>query len=100
MLVIHTAHPAHAARRHAWRSLGLRLVADHRFGGDQQPGDRGGILQRYPYDFGWIDNPGSYHVLVLARLRVVAIIRLVLVGQPADHDRALDARILRDLADG
>src|SRR5262249_39489493 len=72
-------------------------VGDHPLGGDQQSGDRGGILERYPHDLGRIDNPGRYHVLVVARLRVVSVVRLVLVGQLADHDRALDPRILRDL---
>ena len=67
------------AWRHARRTLGLRSVGDHPLGGDQQSGDRGGILERYPHDLGRIDNPGRYHVLVVARLRVVSVVRLVLV---------------------
>ena len=54
-------------------------------------------LQRYPHDLGGIDNPGLHHVLVLARLCVKPEIRAVVVGQLADHDRALDRGILGDL---
>ncbi len=42
--------------------------------------------------------PARDHVLVLAGLCVKAEIRVVLVGQPADDDRALTPGILRDLA--
>src|ERR1700730_10563304 len=96
-LVIHAAHTAHTAWRHARCTLGLRPIGDHGLGGDQQPGDRGGILQRDPHDLGRIDNPGRHHVFVFARLRVIAEIRLVFVGQPPDDDRAFDPGILRDL---
>src|SRR5438552_14756693 len=82
--VIHAAHAAHAAGWHTGRALGLRPVADHRLGGDQQPRDRGGVLQRYPHDLGRIDDPGDDQVLVLARLCVEAEIWFVLVGQLAD----------------
>src|SRR5271165_2024729 len=97
-LVIHAAHASHAtARRHSSCALRFRPVGYHRLGGDQQSRDRAGILQRYPHHFGRIDNPGLHHVLVLARLCVKAEIRVVLVGQLADHDRALDPGILGDL---
>src|SRR5207248_8133654 len=57
----------------------------------------GGILQRHPHDLGRIDNPGGDHVLVFARLCIKAEIRVALVGELADHDRAFDTGILRDL---
>src|SRR6202007_3001219 len=46
---------------------------------------------------GRIENPGRHHVLVIARLRVIAEIRIALVDQLADYDRTLDPRILRNL---
>src|SRR6516225_9039498 len=95
-LVIHTAH---ATRRHARCRLWLRPVGYHGLGRDQQPGDRGGILQCYSDDLGRVDDPGRYQVLVVARLRVITKVRLVLVGQLANDDRALNAGILRDLPD-
>ena len=46
-----------------------------------------------------IDDPGAQHVDVFLALGVKAE-ALRLVGQnPADDDRALDARVLRDLPD-
>jgi hypothetical protein len=102
-LVIHAAHSTHAAhpatRWHTWRTLGLRPVAHHRLGGDQQPRDRGGVLQRYPHDLGRIDNPGRHHVLVVARLCVIAEILVILIGQFTDDDRPVGAGILCDLPD-
>src|SRR5271165_6732588 len=98
-LIIHTAHTAHATWRHARCTLGFRPVGHHCLGGDQQPRNRSGILQCHPHDLGRIDDPGRHHVLVVARLRVIAEVRLVLVGQLADDDRALDTGILRDLPD-
>src|SRR5271163_2196091 len=48
----------------------------------------------------WSDNnPRDHHVLVVARLGVITEVRLVLVGQLADDDRALDTGILGDLPD-
>src|SRR5271155_2394892 len=95
--VIHAAHAAHPTRWHTGRALGLRPVAYHRLGGDQQPRNRGGILKCDPHDLGRIDDPGRDQILVLARLCVEAEIRVVLVGQPADDDRTLDSGILGDL---
>ena len=43
----------------------------------------------HAHDLGRIDNPGRHHVLILARLRVKAVIRVMLVSQLADDDRAL-----------
>src|SRR6516162_7007037 len=80
-------HSAHAARRHARCTLGLRSVANHGLGGDQQPRNRGGILQRYPHDLGRIDNPGRHHVFIIARLRVKAVIRVILVSRNLSYRR-------------
>src|SRR3954454_3675200 len=96
----HAAHAAHAViviMRHR-TGLGLRPIGDHRLGGDQEAGDRGGVLQCNPHDLRRIDDAGGDHVLVLAGLRVIAEVRLVLVGQLADHDGAISAGVLGDLA--
>ena len=36
----------------------LRLLGDHRLGGDQQAGDRGGVLQSGAHDLGRVDDAG------------------------------------------
>jgi len=80
------------------RALGLRPVADHCLGGDQQPRNRGGILQRYPAP-PWSESmiPATTMSLYSPELCVEAEIRIVLVGQLADDDRALNSGILGDL---
>jgi hypothetical protein len=102
-LEIHSAHAAHSthttARRHTRRALGLRPVAHHGLGGDQQSSDGGGILKCHPYHLGRVDDASAYHVLVFARLRVITVIGVVLVGDFADYDRAIGAGIIGDLPD-
>src|SRR5205085_6344123 len=48
-------------------------------------------------DLGRVDDAGGDHVLVLAGLRIEAVIGVVLVGQLAHHDRAFGPGILGDL---
>src|SRR5437868_15476623 len=51
---VHVAHAAAAARHR--RLLLLRLVGDDRLGGEEQRGDRRGVLQRGPRDLGGGDG--------------------------------------------
>ena len=77
----------------------LRRLGDARFRRDHQAGDGGRILQGDAHDLGGIDDALLDHVAVLVALRVVAERARSLVHHLADHDRALDAGVLRDLAD-
>jgi hypothetical protein len=84
--------------RHA-AGLSLGGFADRRFGGDQQAGHRGGVLQRGPHDLGGVDHAGGDEILVHFRLRVEADRLVIAVDQLAGDDGAVMARILGDLAD-
>src|SRR5207237_2499055 len=44
-----------------------------------------------------VDDAGDDHVLVCAGLRVIAVIRLALIGQLADDDGPIGAGVLGDL---
>src|ERR1700733_3040706 len=95
-------HPAHAATAAAHRHRGgflLRLVADHRFGGDEEAGHGGGVLQRGAHDLGRVDDAGLDHVDILFRLGVEAKGLRLVVADPADDDRAFVARVFGDLTD-
>src|SRR5579862_5185195 len=63
-LEVHVAHAAHAAARHSARSrrarLLLRLLAHHRFGGDEKAGDRGRVLEGAAHDLGRVDDAGLH----------------------------------------
>src|SRR5829696_6298969 len=96
-LVVHAAHAA--AARHRRSALLLGSLGDHGLRGDEQAGDRRGVLERGAHHLGGIDDPGGEHVDVLFGLRVEAEGLRLVVGDPADHDRALDAGVLGDLAD-
>src|SRR6476620_10258866 len=63
-LEVHSTHSAHAAAAHGHRRLVVRRVADGRFGGDQQTGDRGRVLQRGADDLGRVDYAGGDEILV------------------------------------
>ena len=60
-----------------WPAAGSEIlrgnVRDHRFGGDEQPGDRAGILQCGPYHLGGIDNAGLDHVDIVFGLGIEAL---------------------------
>src|SRR3984957_4243121 len=95
-------HPAHSATAAAHRHRGgflLRLVADHRLGGDEEGGHGGGVLQRGAHDLGRIDDAGLDHVDILFRLGVEAEGLRLVVGDLADDDRAFVARVFGDLTD-
>ena len=66
--------------------LGFAPVSHHALGGDQQPGDRGVILQCHPHDLGRVDNAGCHRILVFAGLGIIAEVRVALVGQLTDDD--------------
>src|SRR5215475_9759660 len=88
----------HSARRHCRRrGLLLRHFRHHRFGGDQEPGDRGSVLQGAAHHLGGIDDALGHEVTVLAVLSVEAEIILLLVEDLADHDGAVLTRIDGDL---
>src|SRR5882762_5514600 len=94
-------HAAHAAtRRHAATAAGvlLRQFGHHGFGGDQQSRNRGCVLDRRPHDLGRVDDALGDQVDVFARLRVEAVGVLILLEDLADDDRAVLARVDRDLA--
>src|SRR5580704_315583 len=97
---IHAAHTAHAAAAWHWRHGGSVLwhLGDHRLGRDEKRRDRGRVLQRASYDFGRIDDALLDHVDIFLVLGVEAEGLGLVVHDFADHDRALDAGILGDLA--
>ena len=64
----------------------------------EQARDRRRALQRLTHDLGRIDDALGEHVHILAVLRIEAVAVLVLVEDLADDDRAVLARIERDLA--
>src|SRR3954471_20123744 len=93
----HISHTAHAAARHR-RRLRLGLLADHRLGGYQEAGDGGRILQGGADDLGRIDDPGLDEIAVFTGLRVKADVRVVLLQEFADYNRAVEPSVLGDLA--
>src|SRR6266852_7273042 len=95
---IHAAHAA--ARGHAAAAAGvlLRQFGHHGFGGDQQSRNRGCVLDRRTHDLGRVDDALRDQVDVFAGLRVEAVGVLVLLEDLADDDRAVLARVDRDLA--
>src|SRR6516164_6907069 len=60
----HAAHTTHATHAGTGGSRGrgriplLGLVSDNGFGGEQKPGNRGGILQGRASHLGRVDDPG------------------------------------------
>src|SRR5712691_12512454 len=91
-------HPAHV--RHAGRDAAavlLRRLGDDRLRGEDVLGDRCRVLQRRPRDHRRVDDAGLHEVAVLAVVGVQALARLQ-AADLLDHDRALEARVLRDLA--
>ena len=76
----------------------LRTVSDHRFGGDQQRGDRSRIFQRGAHHLGRVDDAELEHVAIFFGLRVEAEGCRSCFPDLASHDRAVDAGVLGDLA--
>src|SRR3977135_2582474 len=95
---IYAAHAA-AARRHAAAAgVLLRQFGHHGFGGYQQSRHGGRVLDRRTHDLGRADAALGDQVDIFARLRVEAVGVLILLEDLADDDRAVLARIERDLA--
>jgi hypothetical protein len=80
-------------------AIKIEPVGDHRFGGDQQAGDRGRVLQRHAHDLGRVDDAGLRSCRHTSRSGRRSRRCRLLLQQLADHDRAFDAGILGDLAD-
>ncbi len=74
-LVVHAAHTAaHAARSRSFLLLGE--LGDHALGGEEQTGDRGGVLQRGARDLRRVDDAGLDEVFKRAGGDVVARVGL------------------------
>ena len=71
-LEVHAAHAA-AATGHRHRAVLLRMLGDHRLGGDEEAGDRSRVLEGRAHDLGRVDDAGRDQVLVLFGLRVEAV---------------------------
>src|SRR5262249_48384983 len=94
--IIHATHAATGHGRH--RCLFLRSLGDHRLCGDEQPCNRGCILQRGADHLGRINDPVRHEVFELAGLRVEAEGMGVVVLDLADHHRAVFACVDRNLS--
>ena len=79
-------------------SVLLRPFGDHGFRSDQKPGDRSCILQGRPNNLGRVNDALGDKVPVFAVLGVEAEVVLILFKDLTDDDRAVFARIDRDLA--
>src|SRR5215212_7387893 len=75
----------------------LRLYGDHGFGHDQQASHGGGILECHADYLDRINHSELEHVAILPALSVEAPVRVILVGQFANHDRAVRAGVDGDL---
>jgi hypothetical protein len=64
-LIIHVAHAAHTAWRHAG-SLGLRFLRHHSLGGNKKSRDGARVLQGGAYHLGGVDHALLDEVAVLA----------------------------------
>src|SRR4051794_20726683 len=90
----HVGHAAAAARP----AVLLGRLGDDRLGGEDVLGDRRGVLERRAGHHRRVDDAGADQVDVLAGGRVEAVAGLGL-AHLVDHDRALVAGVLRDLAE-
>src|SRR4029077_19787841 len=70
----------------------------HGFGGDQERGHRGRVLDRDTNHLGRVDDALADEVGIFAGLRVETIGILILLEDLADDHRAVFARVDRDLA--
>ena len=95
---VHVTHVGHAAA--GTGALRLRLLGDHRLGGDQQAGHGRGTLQGDTHDLGRVDDAGLDQVGIFAGLGVEAPSgrRLLSSSLPA-IDGTVGAGILGDLTD-
>src|SRR3954468_6182970 len=94
----HAAHVGHAAAAHAAAAILLRDLGHDGLGGEDVLGDGGRVLQRGARDHGGVDDARGHEVDVLAGGRVEADAGLG-ATHLVDHDRALEAGVLGDLAE-
>src|SRR4051812_1717898 len=92
----HPRHVGHAAARAAAVLLGH--LGHDGLGGEDVLGDRRGVLERRAGHHRRVDDAGRDEVDVLAAGRVEAVAGLGL-AHLVDHDGALEAGVLRDLAE-
>jgi chaperonin GroEL (HSP60 family) len=96
----HSAHVAHAAHAAAHAGSGLfGWFGDDRLGHEDVLRDRRSILQRRACDHGRVDDAVLDEVLDLARVDIQALTRLRR-ADGLDDDRALEACVRRQLAEG
>ena len=89
-------HATHVVTGGGSRSRGFRLVGNHSFGGEEQCGDGGGVLQ---------GRAGNLHRVIDAGFEQVLVdtggsVETVATGEAADllgHDARLQARVERNL---
>src|SRR5215211_975480 len=93
----HPRHVGHAAAGAAAVLLGH--LGHDGLGGEDVLGDRGRVLQRGARHHGRVDDAGADQVDVLAGGRVEANAGGLGATHLVDHDRALEAGVLRDLAE-
>src|SRR5690606_8055658 len=94
-------HPSHVTAGRAGLLRLLGVLGDDHLGGEQQAGDRRGVLQRGARDLRRVDDARGEHV-VDERVRggVVAVLAVVLLTDRVDDHAALGAGVGRDLAGG
>src|SRR5690606_943364 len=93
----HAAHTAHV-RHSRGGGFVFRQLGDRRFGGDQQTGDRGRILQRGAHDLSRVDHTGLDEVFIDVGRSVEAHRLILAVDQLAGNDRTVEPGVLGDLA--
>ena len=87
------------ASGHRLRALTVACqVGNRRFCGDQQSGNRGGVLQGGSDHLGGIDHTGLEQVFILFALGIETEILILPVEQPAGDHAAVIPGILRYLA--
>ena len=92
-----SSRPCRACRRRTAAVL-LGHLGDDRLGGEDVLGDRRGVLERGARDHRRVDDAGRDEIDDLARGGVEAVALLGL-ADVVDDDRALEAGVLRDLAE-
>src|SRR5207249_3704169 len=92
----HAPHAAHAVAAGAGTFLLFHQLGHHRFGREQQTGDRSRVLQRRARDLGRIDYAHLYEIAVGFSLGIEAEVALAF-GDLVQHDRGLLARVGDDL---
>src|SRR5262249_28328873 len=103
----HASHTTHAAA-HAVMVVVVVVVllallgdvGDQGFGGEQQVGDAGGILQCRARHLHGVDDAGFPHVAVAAALGVVAVVLFLAAADIVRDHGAVQTRVVGDPAAG